>query len=199
MEILVEEPSAEEPIRAIARQIVGDRAKVTVHNLESKYKLLKNLPSRLSAYRDRIDDGEDLRILVLVDRDSDDCVELKGKLETVASQARLVTKTASEGDGFQIVNRIVVEELESWFLGDPAALRSAFPRLPTLDPNKKPFRNPDNGGTAEVLARLLKKHGIYGGKYPKIEGARRVAPHLDPDRNRSASFHAFRKGVEALL
>jgi hypothetical protein len=96
-----------------------------------------------------------------------------------------------------IGNRIVVEELESWFIGDTTALRLAFPSLPNQFPGH--FRQPDNGGTWERLHRFLKKHGIYRGTYPKIEAARKIAPHIDPARNRSTSFRQFCSGVEALL
>ncbi|MEQ8966143.1 MAG: DUF4276 family protein [Azospirillaceae bacterium] len=199
IEVLVEEPSAEIALGKIMPKIVDGRARFEIRNLESKFKLLGKLKDRLLAYRDRIDKGENLDILVFVDRDSDDCEELMRKMERLARDAGLRTKTASGGEDFRVVNRIVIEELESWFLGDPDALRAAFPKLPALNPRKDPFRNPDNGGSWETLDRLLRKHGVYGSRYPKIEGAQRIAPHLDPERNRSASFRAFRQGVESLL
>lgn len=90
-------------------------------------------------------------------------------------------------------------ELESWFIGDPAALRKAFTGLPAIDANKGIFRNPDNGGCWEALHRFLKKHGIYKSSYPKIDAARRIAPSLDLHANRSRSFRVFVQGVEALL
>lgn len=100
---------------------------------------------------------------------------------------------------FHVVNRIAVEELESWFIGDPAALRRAFTSLPTIDADRGIFRNPDNGGTWEGLHRFLKKHGIYKSSYPKIDAARRIAPKLDIQSNRSRSFQVFVQGIEALF
>ena len=94
---------------------------------------------------------------------------------------------------------IVIEDLESWFIGDPTALRQAFSSLPRIDPNKGVFRNPDNGGSWEALHRFLKKHGIYRSSYPKIDAARRIAPNLNVQANRSRSFRVFIDGVEALL
>ena len=184
LEVLVEEPSAEEALRHILPKVLRGRAKSKIVNLGSKYKLLKLLPARLAAYRVRIDDGEDLRILVLIDRDADDCVKLKKQLEQIVGAAGLPTKSHPDAAGrFLVVNRIMIEELEAWFIGDTDALRSAFPSLPPIRNARGIFNNPDNvqGGTWEALHRLLKRHGIYRSSYPKIEVARRVAPHLTID------------------
>lgn len=200
IEFLVEEPSAEEALRHILPKLVRGRARWKLVNFGSKYKLLKALPDRLAAYRDRIARGERLRVVVLVDRDSDDCAALKRQLEDMAKAEGLATKTSPDAQGqFLVVNRIAVEELESWFIGDPAALRQAFSSLPAIDAGKGIFRNPDNGGSWEALHRFLKKHGIYKSSYPKIDAARRIAPKLDLQANRSRSFRVFVQGVEALL
>lgn len=200
LEVLVEEPSAEEALRHLLPRLVGGRARAKVIDLGSKHKLLRVIDDRLPAYRRRMENGEDLRILVLVDRDADDCHHLKLRLERAAASAGLATKTRPDERGiFVVVNRIVVEELESWFLGDPAALRAAFSGLPQIDPQKGIFRNPDNGGSWEQLHRFLKRHGVFRSSYPKIEAARRISLHMDPAANRSASFRQFVAGVEALL
>lgn len=200
IEFLVEEQSAEEALKHLLPGLIGQRARWKLINLGSKYKLLKVISKRLAAYRRRIEQGEDLRIVVLVDRDNDECEALKGQLEGAARDAGLTTKSAPSADGrFWVVNRIVIEELESWFIGDPVALRAAFSRLPRIDANKGIFRNPDNGGSWEALHRFLKKHGIYKSSYPKIDAARRIAPKLDVHANRSRSFQVFVQGVEALL
>ena len=199
LEVLVEEASAEEALRHLLPRVLGCRARAKVINLGSKYKLLKALDHRLRAYRIRIDKGEDLRVMVLVDRDDDDCCRLKAKLERAATHAGLPTKSRPGNHRVRVVNRIVVEELESWFVGDPAALRKAFTKLPAIDAARGMFRNPDHGGSWEALHRFLKKHGIYKNSYPKIEAARRIAPHMRIDQNRSASFRQFVAGIEAIL
>jgi hypothetical protein len=200
LEVLVEEPSAEEAMRHVLPKVLGQRASFRIINLGSKYKLLKVLGERLAAYRQRIDNGESLRVVVLVDLDDDDCLRLKKDLEEKAAGAGLHTKTRPDSAGhFLVINRIVVEELESWFIGDPTALRKAFPKLPAINEKTKLFRNPDNGGSWKALHGFLKKHGIYKKHYPKIEAARRIAPHMDVSGNRSRSFHVFLKGLEAAL
>lgn len=200
IEILVEEQSAEEALRHLLPRVLKNRARARVINLGSKYKLLKVLPKRLTAYGQRIASGESLRVVVLVDRDDDDCEQLKAELERMAAAAGLPTKSSPAADGrFMVLNRIVIEELESWFIGDASALRKAFTSLPKVEQNRGIFRNPDNGGSWEALHRFLKRHGIYKSSFPKIDAARRIAPHLDIQQNRSRSFQVFVAGMEALL
>jgi hypothetical protein len=137
-------------------------------------------------------------ILVLVDRDNSDCRELKQQLEAVAQQSGLSTKTQGS-DRFQVVNRIVIEELEAWFFGDWPAVKQAYPRVPDNIPQKSAFRDPDaiKGGTWEALERVLKKAGYFPTGLNKLQCAREVATHMTPDANRSASFQAFVQAINA--
>jgi hypothetical protein len=142
------------------------------------------------------------RILVLVDRDDDDCVVLKEKLEKIAAAASLKTKTAvGAGRKFQVVNRIAIEELEAWFFGDWEAVRNAYPRVPVGIPEKAAYRDPDSiaGGTWEALERVLKNAGYFTTGLRKIELARSVARHMDPRRNRSRSFRALVEAIDSVL
>ncbi|MEO5369321.1 MAG: DUF4276 family protein [Magnetococcus sp. DMHC-1] len=197
----VEEFSMAETLRVLLPKLTKERVQWEVINHGSKDRLLKNLPNRFQGYC-ALSQVMDLRLLVLVDRDDDNCFVLKEKLEKIAKDKGLVTKSASLPDGsFMVVNRIVVEELEAWFFGDIPALCKAYRRISaTLGSNKK-FRNPDaiRGGTWEALHREMNKVGYYHGHFPKIEVARNVTPHMSLSANRSASFQAFCQGVEALL
>lgn len=164
--------------------------------------LLGEFPARLRGYARHADPT--LRVLVLLDRDERDCRLLKARLEDAARAAGLATKTSPGWDGrFQVVNRIVVEELEAWFLGDVPALCAAFPGVPATLAARRGLRDPDaiRGGTWETLLRVLQQAGHYPGatRLPKIEVARRVAAGMQPDANRSGSFQAFRAGLDGLL
>lgn len=202
LEFLLEEPSAEAALQALLPKLLpegeGTTFDLAVH--QGKPDLLKHLPDRLRGYRAWI--PEDFRLVVLVDEDRQDCHELKAELEKTALSAGFSTASSPSADGsFMVLNRIAVEELEAWFLGDVPALREPFPRIPkTLHRNAK-FRDPDAvaGGTWEALERLLQRAGYYGRFAPKIEVARSVARHMDPATNRSRSFQVFRKGIERLL
>ncbi len=199
LEVLVEEPSMEEALRLLLPKIVGKRARWKVINMRNKGRMLQKLPDRLRGYKQQIDRGEQLKVVVLVDKDTDDCHELKKTLETMARNAGLQTKTAAGiGKAFHVVNRIAIEELETWFMGDTEALKSAFTSLRGVRfPSS--FNNPDNGGTWERLHRFLRKNGIYRGSFPKIDAARKIARHMDLACNSSRSFQVFRQGVEACL
>jgi hypothetical protein len=48
----------------------------------------------------------------------------------MAISAGLITKSSCQKDkSFQVLNRIVVEELEAWFFGDVQAIRQAYPKV----------------------------------------------------------------------
>lgn len=200
LEVLVEEPSAKAALQELLPKLLPPETSFAVHAHQGKPALLRKLPGRLAGYAAM--DWPDLRILVLVDQDEEDCIELKAKLERMADENGLVTKSRAAGETFQVVNRIAVEELEAWFLGDAEALRRAYPQVPAQFGSRAPYRDPDaiRGGTAEALGRLLHRAGHFGtALLPKISVAGAVAPHLNPSRNRSRSFRCFCEGVEALV
>jgi hypothetical protein len=199
----VEEPSAKEALDALLPKLIGPHqldARVIEHG--GKASLLANLPNRLRGYAAM--PAANIRVMVLVDRDRDECHTLKARLEDVARAAGMSTKTNPTASGrFRVVNRIGIEELEAWFIGDVEALRTAFPRLPVSLGQKAPFRDPDAvpGGTWEALHRVLQQAGYYvaSERLPKIELARLVAKEMQPERNRSASFRTFVRGIDALV
>jgi hypothetical protein len=139
------------------------------------------------------------RLVVLVDQDDDDCLALKGQLERAAAEAGLLTKTrAQPGQDFLVLNRIAVEELEAWFLGDMEAVQHAYPKVRAG--SKASTANPDaTPGAWEMLERHLRRAGYFRGGLNKIEAARNIAPHLCPERNTSPSFHVFWAGLRAIV
>lgn len=199
----VEEPSMQAVMQVLLpRLIVTDAIPWQIIDHGSKHALLRDLPRRLAGYARLA--HEDIRVLVLVDRDDDDCIALKRRLEDMAAKVGLATRSAPGAAGrFCVVNRIVVEELESWFFGDVQAVRAAYAGVPASLEARAAFRDPDaiRGGTWEALDRVLKRAGHYAGtqRLPKIEVARRIAPHMRPERNRSASFRHFHQGLAALV
>lgn len=197
--VFVEEYSMEVVLEKLLPEMLGD-IEFQVIRFQCKDDLLKNAPARLAGYASWLPD--EWRILVLVDRDDDDCVVLKATLEDMAATAGLLTKTAAgNGQRFQVVNRIAIEELEAWFFGDWAAVRTAYPRVPATIPNKAGFRDPDAiaGGTWEAIERVLKRAGYFTTGLRKLELARNVASHMEPGRNVSRSFQAFAGAIAAAL
>ena len=195
--VFVEEPSMEAALQVLLPPLLGPAA-FQIIRFQSKDDLLKHAPARLRGYAGWL--PASTRILVLVDRDDDDCVTLKARLEASAAAAGLLTKTAAaKGQRFQLVTRIAVEELEAWFFGDWQAVQAAYPKVSPQIPRKAGLRDPDaiGGGTWEALERVLKRAGYFSTGLRKVELARTVARHMDPGRNRSRSFNAFAAAVAA--
>lgn len=189
LEILVEEPSAKEVLDRLVPKIVGQAHSFEVHAFRNKDDLLEKVGARLRAYGKWV--PRSWRFVVLVDEDRQDCHELKARIEQAAGDARLETRTLA---------RVAIEELEAWFFGDIAALRSVYPRLPASLGQKERYRDPDaiKGGTWEALDCELRRCGYPEG-LRKVATARRVAEQMDPRRNRSHSFRVFRDGLAALV
>lgn len=167
----------------------------------SKWALLDRLPRRLIGYA-RIAVAYRPLSLVLVDRDDDDCLLLKQKLEQACRHAGLHTiSSPAAGNGFDVVNRIVIEELEAWFFGDGDALGQGWQGADKLLA-QAPFRDPDavRGGTHEALLRVLQRAGHMrrAERLPKIDVARTMGTLMQPHRNRSTSFAHFWSGLNAL-
>lgn len=199
LEILVEEPSAEAALVNLLPRIVGENVTFKIHPHQGKGDLLKKLPAKLKGYRRWI--PKDCKIVVLIDRDGDDCHELKKQMESIAGDCGFTTISGLGGKGnFTVINRIAIEELEAWFFGDVEALRRSYPEVPETLAEKRQYRNPDaiGGGTWEALERVLKKAGYYPRGYPKIAGAKRISAHMDPEVNRSKSFQVFREALKLL-
>ena len=170
-------------------------------NHTNKQKLLREVPARLRGYA-RIPNEYRPLALVLVDRDDDDCLALKGRLEATATEAGLVSKSVAGEVSFDVVNRIVVEELEAWHFGDVDALRAEYPGISASLGAQAQFRDPDAiaGGTHEALLRVMQKAGHHQGmsKLPKVDTARRLARRVGIANNRSGSFQHFLSGLGAL-
>jgi hypothetical protein len=200
LEFLLEEESCAEALRILVPKMLGNDVSFFPHTFQGKKNLLDSLPARLHGYSKWLPD--DWRIIVLIDRDNDDCLELKRTMEECAANCGLATRSRmGSGKRIQVLNRIAVEELEAWYFGDIEAIVGAFPKVPLSLRAKKGFRDSDaiSGGTWESLERVLQKQGYYRAGIAKIELARCIAAHMDPKRNTSKSFRTFYNGLTGLL
>ena len=198
IELFLEEPSAEAFLQGLLPRLMPVGTTWNLIVFQGKTDLLGNLERRLKGYQSWM--PRDWKIVVLIDKDRTNCRALKMRMEVAATAAGLITKSAATGGRFVVLNRIAVEELEAWFFGDPTALAAAFPGVsPNLGATAA-YRNPDAiaGGTWEALERVLQRAGYYGGGLPKIEVAREMSAHMEVNRNTSASFQSFVRGMAAL-
>ena len=199
IEFLLEEESAEDALSLVLPKILPAHVTFQTHVFSGKANLKSALPDRLKGYAswmfaDSMTD--EYLVVILIDRDREDCHALKLELEAIVRNAGLESKTAvAPSQSYQVVNRIAIEELEAWFFGDVEALRTAYPGVPATLSQKQAYRNPDSirGGTAESLLRVLQRAGHFAGlkELPKREAARTIAAQMDPGRNISPSFKLF--------
>ena len=177
-------------LRGILPRVLGDIS-FEVYPSQCKEDLLERLPERLQGYAGWLPDS--WRVVIMVDRNGDDCHDLKQRLEDMADEVGLSTRTEAGGQPYSVINRIVIEELEAWYFGDWEAVRQAYPRVPPNVPMQAKYRDPDGilGGTWEAFERVLKRAGYFEGGLRKIEAAKMIAQHAEPGRNRSRSFSVF--------
>lgn len=173
-------------------QILGPDDSFRLHSHQGKRDLQHRLPARLAGYASWGDEegAGDTAICILVDRDSDDCHQLKVALTQMATDA-----------GIPALVRIAIEELEAWFFGDRTALEQAYPGVETWLSTKPQFNNPDaiQGGTAEQLGRAMRRAGYHRGGLAKMAAAEQIAVCMDVNSNTSHSFQVFRDGLRTKL
>lgn len=158
--------------------------------------LLHNLPARLRAYGN--EDDESLVVVVLVDLDDrQSCIDFKNQLLALLNYCDKKPN---------VLFRIAIEELESWYLGDANALKKAYPnvRLEKLADYVQDSQN----GTWEMLADIIHPGGLRelhakGKRSPlvreeKVKWAKTITPHMDVEQNQSPSFSCFRDGLRRL-
>ncbi len=192
LRFLVEEPSMKDFLNGLLPRYLPEDATFDIIAFSGKRDLKKKLLERLYGLKRSLLSGH--RLFVVLDRDSEDCHVLKGELEGIAKEAGLITRT-STSDNWQLVNRIVIEELEAWYFGDWEAVRAAYENAPA-DPSKRPkFRDPDaiKEGTWEAFEKVMRSE--FPGGLRKREAARKIGERIDPNRSTSRSFQVFYEAV----
>jgi hypothetical protein len=175
--VLAEEPSGRIIAECLAQRLnLSERTLCLAH--QGKGDLERSFPRKIGGWRS----PRPPRFLVMRDNDGADCLALKKRL------LELVPNGAAK----RVKIRLVVQELESWYLGDlDAATRAGLLSVGAMEANKRRalLRNPDKIGNAK---QIFKNRIAPGGQ---IALARSIGPHLSLTDNRSKSFHAF---VDAL-
>lgn len=145
--------------------------------------LLDQLPAKLRAYGKALDPATD-RVVVLVDLDDDDCIDLKKRLVVLLDHCD--PKPA-------VLFRIAIEETEAFYLGDPKAIRGAFPqaKLHLI----KGYEQDSICGTWELFQRVVDVRSE-----DKVRWAEQIAPHLGTvwrgtGENHSPSFQQLCQGL----
>lgn len=176
----LEEPSAREMLEGVLPRILPDNIQLRFLVFQGKQDLEKNLKKRLQGWM-----TPDSFFVVMRDQDSGDCREIKNKLANLCNEAGR--------DGVLI--RVACRELESFYLGDLAAVEQGLGLKGIANQQqKRKFRNPDElFNPADELYRLTEN------KYDKIAGSRAIAPYLSLETNRSNSFRVLLSGIISLV
>lgn len=176
---MVEEPSMARFLTDWVPRLFPDvRMRCVTH--EGKNDLKKSIPRKLRAWRE-----PDVSFVVLIDNDSGDCLLLKQNLMDICREA---------GRPDTLV-RIVCQELESWWLGDPDGLAECYPHADGLRRrlNAAKYRTPD------AMAKPSRELAALIPEFQKGVAAQRMAGRIDRNRSRSTSFRNFYDGLARLL
>ena len=176
---LLEEESMKALLDVLLPQILPEGINFLCIPHEGKQDLEKSIPRKLRAWQ-----TPDTAFVIVRDKDSADCIEIKKHLVNLCAQA---------GRSNSLV-RIACHELESWFLGDLGAVEKAFniKKLAEQQRNRK-YKEPDKlSNASEELEKLVKG-------YRKVSGAKKIAAYMTIDQNYSHSFNCFISGVNSLI
>lgn len=197
-EFLLEEPSMEAFLRSWLPRFLPEGHTFGTYPYRDKRDLLKRLEERLKGYANWL--PKNYRIVIIVDRDNDDCEALKTRLEKACANAGLRSRRATGSGAWQVATRIAIEELEAWYFGDWDAVRQAYPRVPSSVRRRQPFRQPDAiaGGTWEKFDLVMKRSG-YADGLQKLEAARAIGGQIDDRRSDSHSFRCLAAALQEAL
>lgn len=179
---LLEEPSMKILLDGLLPRIfpglnVGDHFLCVPH--EGKSDLDRSIPRKLGAWRE-----PGARFVIVRDNDNANCIVVKENFQRICH----------ENGRPETLVRLVCQELESWYIGDLAALATAFSDKKLQSPAlRKRFATPDTWQKPSAeLHRLIPT-------FQKGSGARAMASCLSAVDNRSASFNTFARGVQRIL
>ena len=174
----LEEHSAKEMLKGVLPRILSNEFTLRYVVFEGKQDLEKRMPIKLRAWQ-----KPDAKFVVMRDQDSGDCQTIK---------EGLFQKCAGAGKPDCLI-RIACHELESFYLGDLAAVGKALgPANLGSKQGKTKYRDPDHlANPAQELKMLAKA-------YQKISGSRAIGAVLSIEANRSTSFNALIAGVRRI-
>ncbi len=146
--------------------------------------LLDQLLAKLRGFGSYFGDND--CVLVVVDADDTPPAELLGELNAMLNQLPQRPR--------RVLLRLAIEETESWFLADSAALLQAYPHAKVQKLRAIP---PDAVvGAWEILADAvgIPRKAVTGAD--KAQWAIDIAPHLNLERPGSPSLQVLIEGIE---
>ncbi len=179
---LLEEPSAKNVLEQLLPKIIPSAITYICIPHQGKQDLAKSIPTKIKAFQY----NPATKFIIVHDQDYHDCKTLKEELLEIC-------QNAGKPD---VLIRIICHELESWFLGDLAAVEKAYQlksKSLSKKQNNKKYRSPDQLNSAkQELKNLVGEY--YAGTHSK-----KIAPHLSLTENKSRSFQVFMDGINKLI
>lgn len=177
----LEGPSEEEMLKGVLPRLLPDGITPRYIVFQGKQDLHKQLVRKLRFWQE-----PNSLFVVLRDQDAGICRDIKKELKALCQVA---------GRGEALV-RIACHEVESFYLGDLAAVEAAL-EISGLARQQavQKYRNPDQlSNAAEELEKLTNS------KYQKRAGSRAIGPFLALDgSNKSVSFNALISGIQNMV
>lgn len=146
---------------------------------QGKQDLEKSIPRKVRGWNV----PEDIFIIIR-DQDSGDCAVIKQHLVELCARAGKVPALV----------RIACRELESWYLGDLAAVGRVYGK-PTLSRRQGSikFRSPDSlGSPSGELKQLIPE-------FAKLSGATSIGKEISLMNNKSNSFNVLLAGIQRVV
>ena len=174
----LEEPSAQDFLEIILQRILPSH--ITPHFVvfQGKQDLEKRLIKKLQFWQ-----RPNSQFIVMRDQDSGDCKVIKTNLKQLCIEANKPSA----------IVRIVCKELETFFVGDWAAIADAYSNEKWRANSRiAKYRNPDLLGSPSAEIRRLIPN------YQKRSGARTISPYLNFDKNTSISFQFLIKAIRSI-
>jgi hypothetical protein len=209
-EILVEDASGKLLLEHLVPKILGPKGKPNKYRIiniqELKHRVMAKMPRHLArtlpwdtilfqtlriqlrAYGKSLSHKNGI-VIIVVDLDYRDFNAFYNQLESLFSMSNLVLVGGV---------RLAIEEIEAWLLGDPVAVRRAYPFVNEFV--LKSYQQDSICGTWEYMADAI----FHGGSerlaeigYPQIgrekcQWADNIGQYMTVDSNQSPSFQAFR-------
>ncbi len=181
VEILVEELSMKEFLQIVLPKYLHTpwmlNENYFIRSFEGKNDLQKNIPNKIKVLSNKFQ--EPVGIVILRDQDNSDCRIIKSNL----------LRLCKENGNCPRLVRIVCRELEAWYFGEFEAIAKAYPNFKINNYiNKSKYRNPDTINASYELKRILPD-------FQKVRSAKKNAPYISVENNKSKSFHQTIKGI----
>lgn len=178
---IVEEPSKEAFLRALLSRLEVPDTLTVYYQTGSGYSEFGALVRQvLYGWR-----TPGARFVILCDQDQYDCVAKKQEL--MAAVPRHLRRS--------VIVRIVCDELESWYVGEPAVLEGVLPELGSVAAVPELRGRPD--AIARPSHRIARRLGAQ--KLKKVALASEVGALINPDANASHSFNLFVRALRGIL